>query len=93
MKKALIDTQTSVAHIVSWQYNNPIYETYANSARVCEITDTTFEVYKTLIWVDCEDDIVADQFWYDLIAQTFNPVENAPQPQIVQPTTEGTESV
>jgi hypothetical protein len=88
MKKALIDTTTSVQYIASWeeipdttptQYN-AIYETYPNSARVCEVTDTTFEVYQTLIWVDCEDDVVADQYYYDTETQAINPVENAPQP-------------
>ena len=80
MKKALIDTTTSVQYISSWQDGNAIYETYPNSARVCEVTDTTFEVYSTLIWVDCEDGVVADQYYYDKEAQTINPVENAPQP-------------
>jgi hypothetical protein len=80
MKKALVDTQTSVSHIVSWSGNNPIFEIYPNSARVCEVSDTTFEVYPTLIWVDCSDDVIADQFWYDKVAMTINPIENAPQP-------------
>ena len=80
MKKALIDTTTSVQYISSWQDGNAVYETYPNSARVCEVTDTTFEVYPTLIWVDCEDGVVADQYYYDKEAQTINPVENAPQP-------------
>jgi hypothetical protein len=80
MKKALIDTTTSVQYISSWQNGNAILETYPNSARVCEVTDTTFEVYPTLIWVDCEDDVIADQYYYDKETQTINPVENAPQP-------------
>jgi hypothetical protein len=84
MKKALIDTTTSVQYISSWQDGNAIYETYPNSARVCEVTDTTFEVYPTLIWVDCEDAVVADQYYYDKEAQTINPVENAPQPEPTQ---------
>ena len=88
MKKALIDTTTSVQHIASWveipdttptRYN-AVYETYHNSARVCEVEDTTFEVYPTLIWVDCEDNVVADQYYYDKETQTIKPVENAPQP-------------
>lgn len=90
MKKALIDKQTSVSHIASWveipntdpkKYNS-IYETYANSARVCEVTDTPFEVYSTLIWVDCADEVVADQYYYDTQTQTINLVENAPQPTL-----------
>jgi hypothetical protein len=81
MKKALCDTTTSVQYIASWQDGNAIYETYPNSARVCEVTDTPFEVYPTLIWVDCADEVVADQYYYDKEAQTINPVVNAPQPE------------
>ena len=84
MKKALIDTLTSVSHIVSWSGNDPIYETYANSARVCEVTNSEFPVYKTLIWVDCEDEVVADQYYYDTETQAINIIEDAPQP--VEPT-------
>lgn len=93
MKKALCDTTTSVQYIVSWVDKNPIFETYPNSARVCEVADAEFPVYKTLIWVDCADDVVADQYWYNKETQTFSPVENAPMPEPVQPTTEGIESV
>jgi hypothetical protein len=92
MKKALCDTKTSVQHIASWEEipdttparYNAVYETYPNSARICEVTDTTFEVYPTLIWVDCEDDVVADQYYYDTEAQTINLIENAPQPEPIQ---------
>ena len=88
MKKALCDTKTSVQYIVSWveipdttptQYN-AIYETYPNSARVCEVADSEFPVYQNLIWVDCEDNVVADQYYYDTETQAINPIENAPQP-------------
>jgi hypothetical protein len=84
MKKALCDTNTSVQYISSWQDGNAVYETYPNSARVCEVADAEFPVYQTLIWVDCADDVVADQYYYDTEAQTINPVENAPQPEPTQ---------
>jgi hypothetical protein len=80
MKKALCDTTTSVQYISSWVNKNPIYETYTNSARVCEVCDTTFEVYKTLIWVDCDDDVVADQYYYDTESKTIKQIVNAPEP-------------
>ena len=80
MKKALCDTTTSVQYISSWQDGNAVYETYPNSARVCEVADSEFPVYQTLIWVDCEDNVVADQYYYDTETQAINPVENAPQP-------------
>jgi hypothetical protein len=88
MKKALCDTTASVQYIASWveipntnpkQYD-PVYEIYTNSARVCEVTDTPFEVYPTLIWVDCEDNVVADQFWYDKVTTVISPIENAEFP-------------
>lgn len=35
--------------------------------RVAQVEDAanTFEVAPSLFWVDCADDVVADQFWYD----------------------------
>ena len=80
MKKALCDTTTRVQYIASWQDGNAIYENYPNSARVCEVSDTTFEVYPTLIWVDCADEVVADQYYYDTESKTIKPIENAPEP-------------
>ena len=40
--------------------------------RVAQVEDATFPVHGDLIWVDCDDDIVADQYWYDKINNTFN---------------------
>jgi len=46
--------------------------------RVAQVVDEgqTFEVAATLFWVDCADDVVADQFWYDPSDQLIkaNPV-------------------
>ena len=81
MKKALCDTTTSVQYISSWQDGAAVYETYPNSARVCQVADTPFEVYPTLIWVDCADNVVADEYYYDKETQTINPVVNTPQPE------------
>lgn len=35
--------------------------------RVAQIVDEgqTFEVGQPLFWVECADDVIADQFWYD----------------------------
>jgi hypothetical protein len=93
MKKALIDTQTSIQHIVSWGDTGSVYETYPNSARICEVTDTLFEVHPSLIWVDCEDDIVPSEYYYDKETQTFKPIEEAPLPEGYQPATTGTQDL
>lgn len=100
MKKALIDPSISVTYIASWFESNgkyePIYSVCQNSARVCEICEESFEVANPLFWVDCSDEIVADQFWYDVLSQKFNPIENAPYPQVElnnQPQTTGTQEL
>jgi hypothetical protein len=46
--------------------------------RVAQVEDATniFEVADALFWVDCADDVVADEFWYDPSDQLIkaNPV-------------------
>ena len=46
--------------------------------RVAQVEDANnvFEVAPGLMWVDCADDVVADQFWYDPSDQLIkaNPV-------------------
>jgi hypothetical protein len=57
--------------------------------RVAEVAAQTFEVAQSLFWVDCADDVVADQFWYDPVDQTIKPIpEPEPEPE---PETEQTE--
>lgn len=80
MKKALCDTNTSVKYISSWEHENPVYSIYENSARICEVTSNQFEVHTNLIWVDCEDNIVPDQFWYDKMTGIISPIQNAEKP-------------
>lgn len=77
MKKALIDTQTSVQYISSWEGISPIYSTYENSARVCEVVENEFPVYETLFWLDCSEDIIADQYYYDLKTKSIKKIINA----------------
>lgn len=86
--KALIDPQTQVQHITSWNGQIPVYETYPNSARIAEVTQTEFEVASPLFWVDCADNVVADQFWYSSSTQQISPIDNAPNPEVAQPSTD-----
>jgi len=39
-----------------------------------------FPVASTLFWVDCADDVVADQFWFDPVDQAIKPVPVPEQP-------------
>ena len=43
--------------------------------RVAQVVDQyqTFEVGQPLFWVECVDDVKADQFWYDPQTQTIEP--------------------
>jgi len=50
--------------------------------------DKIFPVSKDMFWVDCSDDLMADQKWYDPVDQQF---KDFPLP--VQPTTSGTQDV
>ena len=85
MKKALISPSEEVSYISGWtSQNKPIYTTIPNAERVAEVSDTTFEVAPPLFWVDCSDNIVADQWYYDSVTTDFVVVPNpAPQPQPV----------
>jgi hypothetical protein len=52
-----------------------------------EPDDKVFEVAQPLFWADCDDDVVADHFWYDLETKTIKPVPQ-PEPEPEQPTEE-----
>jgi hypothetical protein len=81
MKKALISPNESpIQYIESWYNNSPVYATYPNSCRVAEICETEFEIAPPLFWVDCSDDIIADQFYYDTATNEIYPIVNAPIP-------------
>lgn len=83
MKKALISPSEKVLYISGWtSQNKPIYTTIPNAERVAEVLDTAFEVAPPLFWVDCNDNIIADQWYYDSVTTAFVVVPDpAPQSQ------------
>ena len=91
MKKALISSnESSIKYISGWTGSiQPIFSNYPNSCRVAEICDAEFEVAPPLFWVDCADDIVADQFYYDTETKEILPIVNEPSPAVTQPITSG----
>jgi len=50
--------------------------------RVAQVVDQyqTFEVAQPLFWVECADDVVQDQFWYNPQTQTIEPNPPPPPP-------------
>lgn len=78
MKNALISPNESpINYISGWTTDtppNPIYTQIENSCRVAEVSDQTFEVASPLFWTDCEDNVVADQFYYNTNDKEIYPV-------------------
>ena len=46
--------------------------------RVAEVHETGFEVAQALFWIDCADDVVANQFYYDPSDSTIKAVPVKP---------------
>lgn len=84
MKKALISTSESVQYLSSWEKFDgkryfPLYSTCG--ARVAEVTDVQFEVAPPLFWVDCGDEVTAEQYYYNLESKTVAKIPDpAPYP-------------
>ena len=78
MKALIAPNETPIKYISSWVNNKPVFSDYANSCRVAEVSEVEFGVADPLFWVDCADDVLADQFYYDTVSQSINPIVNAP---------------
>ena len=59
------------------------YDGTVLGARVAEVAVTPFEVAPPLFWVECADDVVADQFYYADGALIPVPVKPEPAPALV----------
>jgi hypothetical protein len=85
MKNALIaPMQSPIEYISGWTDTNPtepIYTQIADSCRVAEVSNVTFEVSPPLFWTECDDNVVADQFYYNTGDNEIYPVPDpAPKP-------------
>lgn len=84
MKKALIDPNTIVNNITGWTLNvqtkkyDPVFAEIPNSDRIAEVTNADFPVSYPLFWVDCADDVVADQWYYNNQTQQIFIIPPAP---------------
>jgi hypothetical protein len=47
--------------------------------RVAQVHETGFEIAEPLFWIDCADDVVADQFYYDPSDSTIKAVPVKPK--------------
>jgi hypothetical protein len=74
MKKALISPNEVVTNFDG-----------STGQRVAQVEDdaNTFAVAEPLYWIDCADDVAADQFYFDTTANAIleKPVPPAPEPK------------
>ena len=95
---ALIDPNATEQYISSWdapvapsKKYTPVYTQIGQ--RVCQVEQEQFPIAPPLFWFACADDVVADQFYFDVSTQTIQPVpQNAPDPN-PQPTLPKTNGV
>ena len=69
--------------------NEPVNDGY----RIAEVCAQEFEVAEPLFWVECADNVVADQFYYDPTTQTINQIPLPPAPPAPEPIVPGGPSV
>ncbi|MGI9143089.1 MAG: hypothetical protein ACR2IJ_07840 [Fluviibacter sp.] len=93
MKKAIIDPRETVSKTIGYdEKGNSVQQQIPNSARVAEVTDTEFTVGEPLFWMDCADDAVADQWYYDTV-QDVCFIIPAPPVSNVQPIVVGANNI
>jgi len=54
-----------------------------NGYRVAQVEENSFEVAPPLFWVDCSNEVIQDQFWYDPTDEQIKP---NPIPEQIEPT-------
>jgi len=72
MKQALISPEEKV-----YKYDGTLL-----GERVAEVLATPFEVAPPLFWVACNDDVEADQWYYDPNTFTIDPIPVKPVPPV-----------
>jgi hypothetical protein len=82
MKALIAPNETPIKYISSWVEGKPVFSDYSNSCRVAQVSNEEFGVAEPLFWVDCSDEVRADQFYYDLTTNSIKAVVNQPKPEI-----------
>ena len=83
MAKALIDLNCKVWYTQSYYTNNAgvqkkLDELLDNSARICQIEDSEFDINTTsLLWVDCDDSVDIHTYYYDKSSSTIKLIPHA----------------
>ena len=93
MKKAIIDPRVTVYRVVGYAPDgSAVTQPIPDSARVAEVTDVEFPVAEPLFWVDCADEVKADQWYYDMVQQVCLQIPSPPPPEN-QPAVNGAQTL
>lgn len=69
MKKALISPTEQVQYISAWNETQkpaqPVYTVIPRAQRIAEVADQAFLVAPPLYWGSCNDNVLADQWYWD----------------------------
>lgn len=99
MQALISPSETPISYISGWSSttpSHPVVSTYPNSCRVAQVEPDSqiFPVGGDLFWTPCSDNTVADQFYFDTVLLTVNPIDNVPQPIAPnQPSATGTQTL
>jgi len=96
--KALISPIEEIKYISSWNDQEAIYTVLGQ--RVAEITENEFPVAQPLFWIDCNNDVIADLYYYDVNTKSIlNKPDDVVNPNLVkqassnEPVTNGTQTI
>ena len=67
--KALINPNEEAKYVSSWNKQDSIYTVLGQ--RICDVAENEFEVATPLFWVDCNNDVKADLYYYDVTTQSI----------------------
>lgn len=100
MKALIAPNEAPIKQIISWNTTInpaiPVYNYIPNSCRVAQIVsdNQTFPVAEPMFWIDCSEDVVADQWYYDTIQLTVNKIVHAHKTAAEdQPVVSGTQTI
>ncbi len=85
MNYALISPDEQVQYISGWTEDKPpqpIWTTIPNAERIAEVAANQFEVAPPLFWLQCDDQITAELWYYDAIDEQFKQIP----PPVPRPT-------
>jgi hypothetical protein len=51
-----------------------------NGYRVAQVSNDTFEVANPLFWIDCDNNVVADHWYYDTTDEKIKQLTEWPEP-------------